>query len=794
MGEVWLATEVRLGRKVALKLLPADLTQDPARVSRFEQEARAASALNHPNVCTILALGQTADGQHYIAMEYVEGETLRKRLASAHLTIRDSLDIAIQIASALTTAHAIGIVHRDIKPENVMLRLDGFVKVLDFGLAKLVSASDTLEAQSTRTAFRTDPGHVVGTIAYMSPEQARGQQVDPRTDIWSLGVMLYEMLAGQSPFAGPSGSDVVAAILEREPAPLARFEPSASAELQRIVTKTLRKECAQRYQTVQDLALDLRALRGELDTMKTSDRIGHTRPDVGEEQVRRVSLPIASTFRGGLTAPNRVAILALAVVCGVMFLYLAARFSAGVDQPAGINSIAVLPFDNASGPETEYLSDGLAESLIDSLSQVRGLKVVSSNAVGRYRRKQNDAVQVGRELNVRGVVTGSVRQTRDRVVVTISLDDARDNRRIWGDQYERRSADLLTLQREIAHEIVGTLQLKISASDESRLMKRYTNDPDAYQLYLKGMYEWRKHTLGDFQKAIQYYHQSLVKDPNFALAYFGLSAAYGALGNNYWKPSEGFPKAKAYAARALALDDTLAEAHVAMAAANLYYDWDFQKADWELERARRLDPRNANALHIHGDYCEVLGRFDEAKADRKQSIALDPLSPNFNMVAGATLYFAREYDAAVTQLEQARELEPRFLQTYLQLGQAYEQKGDLERAIQTYRLGIKQTERHPQLLAALAHSYSLAGASPAATRILGELRDISKDAYVSPLLMAIVYAGLGDDTQTYAWLDRAVADRSSGLLWLGVEPQWDRFRTQPRFQAVLRAVGLAVPS
>jgi serine/threonine-protein kinase len=799
MGEVYLAEDATLGRPVALKVLLPEIAHDQNRIRRFIQEAKSASALNHPNILTVYEVGDF-ESSRFIVTEFIKGKTLRERLGDEPLALRDALDIALQVAAALNAAHEANIIHRDIKPENIMLRDDGLVKVLDFGLAKLTEQrNEVVEAEAeTRALVRTAPGVIMGTAAYMSPEQARGKATDARTDIFSFGVVLYEMLAGQQPFAGETMSDTIAAILKTEPAPLSLVSEDVPKELERIVGRTLRKNPDERYQHIKDLLIDLRDLKQELDFTAKLERSAAPSKATADKATTIIqsarTTPNTKYLAGEIKNHQLAAITALLVlsISGVALYYFTRGNVSNIQTSnAPIDSIAVLPFANAAqDPNAEYLSDGIAESLTNRLSQLSNLKVMSSSSVSRYKGKEQDAQKVGNELNVRAVLTGSVKQIGDQLVINVSLDDAKDNHHIWGEQYVRKFADVLAVQSEIAQEVSTNLRLRLTGTDKQQLAKRYTDNVEAYQLYLKGQYEWKKHTQEDLQKGIEYYNQAKELDPNYALAYFGLSASYGALGNNYLLPNEAFPKSKAYAAKALAIDDTLAEAHAAMGAVRLYYDWDWAEAEREFKRAQSLDPKNADAHHLYADSLEIMGRFDEAKAERKRALELDPLSPIFNMADGATLYFARQNDEAIAQYEKTINLEPRFVDTYFYLGQAYEQKKMYAQAIATYQKGITQSERNSWLIAALGHAYALTGERDKAQQSLAELREMSQRQYISPYLFAIVYAGLGDKEQAFAWLDKAYQDRSFFLIWLKVEPLFDPLRDDPRFQDLLRRVGL----
>ncbi len=456
-----------------------------------------------------------------------------------------------------------------------------------------------------------------------------------------------------------------------------------------------------------------------------------------------------------------------------------------------INSIAVLPFENAAqDPNIEYLSDGITESLINRLSQLSNLKVMSRSSVFRYKGKEQDANKVGGELNVRAVLTGSVKQIGEQIVITVRLDDAQNNQHIWGEQYVRKFADILNVQSEIVQEVSTNLRLKLTGEAEQQLAKRYSDNVEAYQLYLKGQYEWNKFMQEDLQKSIEYYNQAIEKYPNYALAYAGLAASYSVLGNNYLPPNEAYPKAKLYAAKALAIDDTLAEAHLTMGAVRLFYDWNWAEAEKELKRAQALNPNDANAHNLYGYYLKAMGRLDEAMTENKRAQELDPLSVIVNAEVGAASYYARQYDEAIAQLEKTINLEPHFLIAYLWLGQAFEQKKMYAEAIETFQKGMSKTERHPILVASLGRAYALAGERDKANKALNELREMSKRRYVSPYLFTVVYVGLGDKEQALAWLEKAYEERTFFLIWLKVEPRFDSLRDDARYKDLLRRIGL----
>jgi serine/threonine-protein kinase len=816
MGEVYLALDTELDRKLAIKILPADVSANEDRMRRFAQEAKAAAAFNHPNIAHIYEIGKT-DGVNFIAMEFVDGETLRDKMDGENRDLKILLKHLLQVAEGLAKAHAGGIVHRDLKPDNIMITRDGHAKILDFGLAKLIEAAGQMpdyerELGSGEIATvimpvqHSMPGVVMGTVGYMSPEQAQAKSVDQRSDIFSFGCILYEAAASRKPFVSDSIIDTLHKIIH-DPAPaITDFNPSASPDLQRIIRKCLSKEPEKRYQTMRDIANDLEELLEEMKGLRAMERTVASSASATNSEVMKstgddvraakstvsVSQQPASSAAYMMSGIKRhkvaVVITLVVLIVGAvgLGLYLHAR-----KPEVAIHSIAVLPFQNKSTEtDTDYLSDGIAESLMNSLSQLPNLKVMSRNTAYRYKGKEQDAQKVGRELNVQAVLTGEVQQVGGQVVIDVSLDDAVDGRHLWGEQYVRKFADILTVQREIAQEVSTSLRLKLTRVDEQQLAKRYTDNVEAYQLYLKGQYEWKKHTEEELQKSIEYYNQALAKDPNYALAYAGLAASYAVLGNSYLPPNETFPRAKAYATKALELDETLAEAHVAMGAARLLYDWNWADAERELKRAQALNPNDAEAHNLFGYFLKAMGRLDEANVETRRSQELDPLSLMINTDIGVNFYYARQYDEAIAQNEKTVNLDPRFFIAYLWLGQAYEQKKMYAEAIATFQKGMNVAELHPQLLASLGRAYALAGQPDKAQTVLAELREMAKRRYVSPYLLAVVYAGLGDRDQTFAWLEKAYQDRSFFLIWLKVEPRFDDLRDDPRFGDLVRRVGL----
>ena len=773
MGEVYLAQDTNLGRKIALKLLPEQFTKDTEQVRRFEREARAASALNHPNILTIHEIGAIENGR-FIISEFVEGQTLRRRIAGNPMELKSTLDIAIQVSSALATAHAAGITHRDIKPENVMLRPDGLVKVLDFGLAKLIETqspsvetrASTIEMQSTET------GVVMGTVRYMSPEQARGQKVDERTDIFSLGVMLYEMVAGRRPFEGQTESDCIAAILTAEPTPLRQSRSEAPAELERIINRCLVKERDGRYRSAQDLFTDLSKLKRNYDqgiaiTEKTELR-----------QERR--FPRFALF----------ALMAATLAGAAVGLYLLSL------RDKAINSVAVLPFANESAdPQMEYLSDGITESLIRSLSQLPELKVSARASVFHFKGREVTPRAVGQELGVRAVLIGRVIQRDGGVSISVELADARNNNQIWSERYNWKPADLSAIQADIVRDIAERLRLKLTGEEERLLARRHTGNAEANRLYLIGRYYWNKRTEEGLRKAIDYFRQAIDLEPGYALAYTGLADSYSSLVFSFdvsvLPPRDGMPKAKEAAMKARDLDETLAEAHTSLAMIKLHYDWDWSEAEREFNRAIRLDPNHVNAHHWYSHYLLPMGRVEESLAESSRALQLDPLGLIINVHLGWHHLYTSDYDQAIKQLSKTIEMDNNYGLAHRFLGLAYERKGMYAEAIDELQRAVSLVGGTVETKAELAYAYAVSGKSDEAHKILDQLNQQSKQHYVSPYLIALIHAGLGNKEQAFEWLEKAYDDRSDLLVYLKVEPKLAGLHSDPRFQDLLRRLRLA---
>ena len=810
MGKVYLAHDTKLDRRVALKILPIEVATDQTRMRRFVQEAKSASALNHPNIITIHEIEQI-DSLNFIATEFVDGETLRPRIR-AGMELSETLEVAIQTASALAAAHDAGIIHRDIKPENIMVRRDGYIKVLDFGLAKLTEPLDSSSAPDapTKAMVNTDAGTVMGTAAYMSPEQAKGIKLDPRTDLWSLGAVLYEMLTGHVPFIGDTATETLSLILQKEPAPLTRYVREVPNELERIVSKTLTKNCEERYQSAKDLLIDLRKLKRKLEVEAEIDRTGApeldhgvTRSDPGKPAtspgaattVVAGAMPTVSSVEYVVSGikQHKLATLIVAMVLGLAAVALAV-YLRGRNEDISIDSIAVLPFENRSADaETEYLSDGLAESLIYRLSQLPNLRVTPTSVAFGYKGKQADAAKAGSELGVSAVLLGRITQRGDNLTISAELIDVRRNKLLWGEQYERKMSDLLATQREIAREIVERLRLKVSG-EEKGLAKHYTESNDAYQLYLRGRFYWSKRTEQGMRKSLEYYQQAIDRDPTFALAYSGLADAYDLLGapdaSGAMAPDEAMPKAKAAALKALEIDDSLAEPHVSLAHVKYYYDRDFASAEREYMRAIELNPNYPIAHQWYSIYLMSMGRFDEALTQVKRAQELDPLSLPINMTLGWVLLTAHQNDLSVEQLRKTVEMDPSFVLTHHRLGMVYEQQGKYDEAIAEFKQVVKLTSGKPLGTAALAHAYAMSRRRAEAEKLLAELEEQSKLRFVSPSSVAAVYVALGDKDQAFAWLDKSEKVRDGILVRLKVDSRFDGLHSDPRFAELVRQIGL----
>jgi serine/threonine protein kinase/TolB-like protein/Tfp pilus assembly protein PilF len=805
MGEVYLARDSSLGRQVALKLLPPQFTQDRSRLLRFKQEARATSALNHPNIITIHEIGEV-DGRHYIATEFINGETLRRRIERERIELSEAVEITTQVASALSAAHEAGIIHRDIKPENIMVRPDGYVKVLDFGLAKLTELQAANRDTQVPGAYEisTDTGVVMGTVRYMSPEQARGLKVDARSDIFSLGVVLYEMITGRAPFVGATPTDVIISVVQQEPSSLSSIVPEVSVELERVVTKALRKDREGRYQTAKELLVDLRGLKQEVESGARSGRSSGTAVS-GRQPITKTGEEMPAPTTEGTTGRNTssayyfisqighhklAATLVLLLIAAVSAAYfiLSARGSAGA-----VTSIAVLPLANGGGdPDGDYLSDGITESIINSLSQLSQLRVITRPTAFRYKGRDADPQKVGHELGVRAVLTGRVVQRGETLSIQAELTDVTSGAQLWGNHYDRKVTDVLAVQEEIAKQIAEKLRLKLTSEERQRLARRYTENTEAYQLYLRGRFWEDRRTEEGFKKAIGYFNQAIENDPNYALAWTGLAGSYGGLSDHgFLAPKDGFTRAKDAVKRALTLDDQLAEAHTELAADLVFYDWDFAGAEPEYKRAIDLNPNSASGHYLYGSFLSIVGRHAEAVAEKRRARDLEPSSVIENFGIGWALCRARQYEQAIESLHQTLEMDRNFGHTYRFLGLAYLQRGMYDEAIGNLKEAVRLAPEHTGFIASLGCAYGRSGRKREAEKLLADLEDLSRRRFVGAYDLAMIYAGLGDKDKAFAQLDLAYAGRSNQLAYLTGEPAWETLRSDARFAALVRRVGLA---
>lgn len=787
MGEVFLATDTKLGRDVALKVLPAEVSNDRNRMARFVQEAKAVSLLNHPNILTIYEIDQV-DSIHFIASELIQGETLRDLLKQKQLGIAKILHLAVQIANALVAAHDAGIVHRDLKPENIMLRSDGLAKVVDFGLAKLTEPipHHSVDTEAP-TSFKTSPGAVIGTPFYMSPEQIRERELDARTDIFSFAVVLYEMLAGRLPFNGDTSAEVMASIIEeREVQPVGRYSVNVPAELERIVMKALRKNRDERYQSAKDMLLDLKRLKERLHFEQELERsVSSEKQTQTTDQIffGKNTEDVQGKSRKRSIALFSLAVLAAASIAAI-YLYKARATRATID------SIAVLPFVNASGnSELEYLSDGMTDSLINNLSQLPNISVKARSSVFRYKGMEVEPQKLASDLSVKAILNGRVVQRGDDLTLYLSLVDGQNGNQIWGDQYDRKLSDIVRLQSDIAHEVARKLQARLSGADENRLAKNSSVNAEAYQLYLKGRYHALKNNKPELLSGISHYQQAIQIDPSYALAYVGLADAYRSPALDI-EPNEVLPKAKAAANKAVELDDQSSEAHAVLGWVNFWYDWDWKAAETQLKRALELDPRNAEAHSYYANLLSNMGRHSEAVAEAKLARDLDPVNLRINAIEGQCLIFAGQVDAGLDRLQQTLALDPNYLLALNFMISGYIAKQMFPQAEEVARKSVKIAPTNSSANSSLGYSLARAGKLTEARAVVDEMVRASSERYVSASAIALVFDGLGDREKAFAWLERAFQEHDPRLIFLKADPKWSNLRSDARFQQMIRRVGL----
>jgi serine/threonine-protein kinase len=797
MGVVYLAADTVLPRNVALKVLPEDIASNKERLGRFEREAHAVSVLNHPNILTIYEFGTEAD-VHYIATEFVDGITLRDELRSGQMPLADILAVAEQTALALAAAHSAGIVHRDIKPENIMIRGDRIVKVLDFGLAKLAEPPSHPSGAEDPTKLRTDPGVVLGTVTYMSPEQAKGKPVDERTDIWSLGAVIYEMVRGTPAFDGESANEVIASILTSEPEPLA----SVPRDLERIIKRSLRKNPDERYQSVKDLLIDIRELRQEFvsETMRPpAGGVANEHRTGTPDQRSTVAVGAAATA-GDIHATSSAEYVATGImrhklgfgIALALVVFLAAglgyRYYQGRSLPAGqLTSVAVLPFENGRGDASlDYLSDGISESLIDRLSQLPQIKVIARNSSFKFRGADIDLKSAAASMGVQALVTGKVTRVGDGLTIRVEMIDPADNRQLWSEQYNRKSADMLALQQDIALAASEKLRIKLSGAQEQSLADAGTSTPAAYELLLRGRYLGNTPGPGNRQKAVELLNQAIAIDPNYALAYAELTRSYSLLINNsIGDPKVLQPKAELAARKAVELDPNLAEAHLAMA--RIYTDlWNWAASEKEYKRAIELKSNLGSAHGSYSAYLSSVGRYDEAIAEAKLARDLDPLSLGPNVQVAQAFYQAGRFDEAIAAAPRVMEISKPW--GYMVLGYANAGKGAVKDAIDNYEASIREGNPSPSIQIYLGAAYARSGETEKARAILAKLEN-SKD-YVSPGELAILYGALGDKDAAFRSLEKGYTQHDAQLKNLTSDAAYTPLRPDPRFTDLVARVGL----
>jgi serine/threonine protein kinase/tetratricopeptide (TPR) repeat protein len=735
MGEVYRAHDARLGRDVAVKVLPSHLAGDAQALQRFLREARAVAALTHPNIVAIFDVG-TEDEIPFIVTELLEGQTLASRIRQGPVSWSDAVDIAIAVAEALAAAHGKGLIHRDLKPENIFLTADDRVKLLDFGIARWRHRAIGSDGQKSTATLE---GTIIGTLAYMSPEQARGELADAPSDIYSLGCVLFECVTGNRFFDRATPADTLATILKDVPPPPSASDPLVPADFDRVVARCLQKQPHDRFQNTTQLIAALKQLRGT-----------------------------GGTGTAAAAAADPVSLDA-------------------------IGSIAVLPFAQTGDmADLEYLSDGITESVINSLSQLNGVRVVARTTAFQYRGQEADLESVGQKLNVRAVLIGRVARRGESLNVQCELIDVPKRSQIWGDQYTRKPADVFVVQEEIARDIVKRLRLKLSHEQKRRLTRRYTENTEAYELYLRGRFYWNKRTPQWMQKGIEHFKLALERDANYALAYGGLADCFAVLGSyGVLPPKEAFPRAKMAALKALEIDKSLAEAMTPLAFVEAFHDWNWVNAERDFKRAIKLRPSYATAHQWYSFMLSALGRHDDALASVRRALDLDPLSLPINSQLTWALYVSRSYDAAIQQAKRALEMDQTFGLTHYWLGVSYLQTGRYDQAIESFQTTYKVAAANLQALSALGYTHAVCGRRSEAEAVLGQLQDAAAQRYVSPFNYALVHLGLADHDRAIDWLERCVDERAFWLAWVRTDPIFDPIRDHPRFVKLFAVVGLA---
>jgi serine/threonine-protein kinase len=781
-GTVYRAIDTTLDRSAVVKVLPPALTDSPSNLIRFEREARLASSLDHPNICTIFGLHKVHD-THFIAMQYIEGRNVRELVAGRPLDVRQALAITIQVTNALAAAHARGIVHRDIKARNVMVTRNGAVKVLDFGLAKLIEPAHAVASDPQLT----EVGVPYGTSTYAAPEQAQGLPVDHRGDIFSTGVLLYEMLAGTWPFRGKTALDVRYAVVYHQPKPIAEARGEDSPALQRIqpiLDKALAKDPNDRYQGIEDMRSDLQDVLRELEA---DSSVGNTLTDVAQSTVPALLMP----RRVFWTKPRIIAALAAAAAVIIVTLALIAFRGPQLAESRGtINLLAVLPFTNTD-PSTEYLSDGITESLIENLSQLPDLKVKSSSTVFHYKGRTTDPKEIGRELGVHALLSGTIVQHGDELAVSVELIDVRDDSHIWGERYGRKVSEVVALPQQISRDVSQKLRSRVDGLDHSQITRNYSPDSEAYRLYLQGRYNWNKRTVEGLQKGIEFLGQAIQRDQDYGLAYAGLADCYLLLNvYNVTSADDSYPKAEAAANRALSINPSLAEAHTSLAFVAYRYHLKWDEAEQHFRKAIALNPSYATAHQWYASYLVVMGRMNEAVTEARTAHDLEPFSLTIYSDCIRTLYYAGQLDQAQSEATKLLEMDRNFARAYYELGLVLEAQRKLDEAINAFRSALKISPDNVTALSALGHAQALAGKKSDAERAIARLQELAKQQYVSPFQSAIIYAGLDNHKLALDWLEKSRAERFNWLPFLQVDPVFKNLRADERFVELSKSLGL----
>lgn len=778
-GTVYKVIDTTLDRPAVIKVLPPDLTDSASNLKRFEREAKLASSLDHPNICTIFGLHKVGDIQ-FIAMQYVEGRNVRQLVGGQPLDLRRALSITIQVTDALAAAHSRGIVHRDIKARNVMVTRSGTVKVLDFGLAKLIESPHTASIDPQLT----EVGVPYGTSTYAAPEQAQGLKADHRADIFSTGVLLYEMLAGTWPFRGKTALDVRYAVVYHQPKPIteARGEDSpVLRRIQEILDKALAKVPEDRYQRIEDMRTDLQEVLRDIDD---DNSLGSTLTDAP------FTATPATRAQHFWTTPRKITAIAAAAVAILALFLIAFRANRSAESDATINSLAVLPFTNTD-PGTEYLSDGITESLIDSLSRVPNLRVKSSSTVFHYKGRASDPKKIGRELGVHALLSGSVVQTGDDLSVSVELIDVRDDSHIWGERYGRKVSEVVALPQQISRDVSERLRSRVDNMDHAQLTRNYSPDSEAYRLYLQGRYNWNKRTVEGLKSGIEYFGQAIMRDQDYGLAYAGLADCYLLLNvYNVTSAEDSYPKAEAASRKALSINESLAEAHTSLAFVTYRYHLKWAEAEEHFKKAIALNPNYATAHQWYASYLAAIGRLTEAVVEAKTAHELEPFSLTIYSDYIRSLYYAGRLEEAHKEALKLREMDANFARAHYELGLILEEEGKLEEAIAEFRLGLKYVPDNVAALTALGHALARAGKRAEAEKVIAKLQELSKQQYVSPYQTAVIYAGLDERTLALDWLEKSRQERFNWLPFIKVDPVFKNLRSEERFVELSKSLGL----